>query len=269
MEGVLLARAVQTTDSSPTMNHVLITAGASGIGLAIARAFHATGARVYVCDIDAAALSRAAAELPGLLTGPCDVGDRAQVEAMVAQAVEGLGALDVLVNNAGIGGPTKALHELDPADWDRVLRVNLTGAFDVARLAIPHLIRSGRGAIINMSSAAGRFGYPNRSPYSASKWALIGLTKTLSMELGEHRIRVNAIAPGAVAGERAERVFQGRALISGRTVEEEKLLGLASMSIKELVDPRDIAALAVFLASDAAKTISGQVIPIDGDMQRA
>jgi NAD(P)-dependent dehydrogenase (short-subunit alcohol dehydrogenase family) len=120
-----------------------------------------------------------------------------------------------------------------------------------------------------MSSAAGRFGYAQRSPYSASKWALIGLTKTLSMELGEYGIRVNAIAPGAVAGERAEQVFRRRAEASGRTIDEEKRLGLASMSIKSLVDPTDIAALAVFLASDAARTISGQVIPIDGDMQRA
>ena len=187
---------------------------------------------------------------------------------MVADAAQRLGGLDVLVNNAGIGGPTKPVHELDPAEWDAVLQVNLTGTFDVTRNAIPHLIRSGAGVVINMSSAAGRFGYPNRSPYAATKWALIGFTKTLSIELGDHGIRVNAIAPGAVAGERAERVFQGRAQASGRTLEEEKRIGLASQSLKQLVDPKDIAALAVFLASDAAKSISGQVIPIDGDMQR-
>lgn len=251
------------------MDRVLVTAGAGGIGLAIARAFHAQGARVFICDIDAAALARAAAALPGLLTGRCDVGDRSAVEAMVAEAVRQLGGLEVLVNNAGIGGPTRAVHELDPADWDQVLRVNLTGAFDVARCAIPHLIRAGRGVILNMASAAGRFGYPNRSPYAASKWALIGLTRTLAMELGEHHIRVNAIAPGAVAGERAERVFQGRAQLSGRSVEEEMRLGLANQSLKELVDPDDIGQLAVFLASDAARSISGQVLPIDGNLQRA
>jgi NAD(P)-dependent dehydrogenase (short-subunit alcohol dehydrogenase family) len=251
------------------MNRVLITAGASGIGLAIARAFHATGARVYICDIDVAALERVAGELPGLITRRCNVGDRADVTAMVADAAQRLGGVDVLVNNAGIGGPTKPVHELDPADWDAVLQVNLTGTFDVTRHAIPHLIRAGSGVIINMSSAAGRFGYPNRSPYAATKWALIGFTKTLAMELGERGIRVNAIAPGAVAGERAERVFRGRAQASGRSIEEEKRIGLASQSLKELVDPRDIAQLAVFLASDAAKSISGQVIPIDGDMQRS
>jgi NAD(P)-dependent dehydrogenase (short-subunit alcohol dehydrogenase family) len=250
------------------MNKVLVTAGASGIGLAIARGFHVRGSRVYICDIDTAGMTRAAAEMPGLLSRRCDIGNREEIAAMVADAAARLGGLDVLVNNAGIGGPTKPVCELDPADWDAVIKVNLTGTFDVTRNAIPHLVRS-RGVVINMSSAAGRFGYANRSPYAASKWALIGFTKTLSMELGEHGVRVNAIAPGAVAGERAERVFRGRAEASGKSIEEVKLTALAGQSLKYLVDPNDIAALAVFLASDAAKSISGQVLPIDGDMQRA
>jgi NAD(P)-dependent dehydrogenase (short-subunit alcohol dehydrogenase family) len=259
--------------NSPTQpavaQRVLVTAGAGGIGLAIVRAFHAAGATVYACDIDEPALLRAATELPGLVTRRCDVGDRAAVAAMVADAVQRLGGLDVLVNNAGIGGPTRPVQELDPADWDAVLRINLTGTFDVTRNAIPHLIAARGGTILNMSSAAGRFGYANRSPYSASKWALIGFSKTLAIELGEHNIRVNAIAPGAVAGERADRVFQGRAQLSGRTVAEEIRLGLANQSLKALVDPADIAKLAMFLASDAGKSISGQVLPIDGNMQRA
>jgi NAD(P)-dependent dehydrogenase (short-subunit alcohol dehydrogenase family) len=251
------------------MTKVLVTAGASGIGLAIARAFHREKAQVYICDIDAAGLERAAAEMPGLLTRRCDIGSREEIAAMVADAATKLGSLDVLVNNAGIGGPTRPVRDLDPADWDAVLKVNITGTFDVTRLAIPHLIKSGGGAVINMSSAAGRFGYANRSPYSASKWAIIGFTKTLSMELGQFGIRVNAIAPGAVAGERAERVFQGRVEATGQTLEEVKRAAMAGQSLKALVDPNDIAALAVFLASDAAKSISGQVLPIDGDMQRA
>ncbi|MCC6632144.1 MAG: SDR family oxidoreductase [Gammaproteobacteria bacterium] len=251
------------------MQRVLVTAGANGIGLAIARAFHASGARVYACDIDAAALERAAAALPGVIVRRCNIGDRADTSAMVADCIGRLGGIDVLVNNAGIGGPTAPVHEMNPADWDAVLRVNLTGAFDVSRAVIPELIRAGRGVIINMASAAGRFGYANRSAYAASKWALIGLTKTLSMELGPHHIRVNAIAPGAVQGERVDRVFTGRAQLSGRSVEEERRLGLANQSIPQFVDPADIAQLAVFLASDAARSISGQVLPIDGDMQRA
>ena len=251
-----------------TPQNVLITAGANGIGLALAKAFHAEGARVYICDIDEAALSRTAAALPGLLTRACDVGDRNAVSDMVADAAARMGGIDVLVNNAGVGGPTTPLQDLDPADWDTVIRVNLTGTFNVTRSAIPHLRRSKRGVLLLMSSAAGRFGYPNRSPYAATKWALIGLAKTLAIELGEYGIRVNAIAPGAVAGERAERVFQGRAQASGRSIDEEKRIGLANQSLKELVDPADIAKLAVFLASDAGKSLSGQIIPIDGDLQR-
>ena len=130
------------------MKKVLITAGASGIGLAIARAFHRSGSRVYICDIDAAAMERAASDLPGIRTRLCDVGDRAAVTAMVADAAGRLGGLDVLVNNAGIGGPTRPVHELDPADWDAVVRVNLTGTFDVTRNAIPHLIDSDGGVVI-------------------------------------------------------------------------------------------------------------------------
>jgi NAD(P)-dependent dehydrogenase (short-subunit alcohol dehydrogenase family) len=251
------------------MKKVLVTGGAAGIGHAIARAFHRDGARVYICDIDAAALERAARELPGLLTLRCTVGEREAVTAMVGDAAQRMGGLDVLVNCAGIGGPTRPVQELDPADWDAVVRVNLTGTFDATRAAIPYLIRSDCGVVLNMSSAAGRYGYANRSAYSATKWALIGFTKTLAIELGEHGIRVNAIAPGAVAGERAERVFQGRAQISGRTVAEEKILGLANQSLQALVDPDHIAALAVFLASEAGRSISGQVLPIDGDMHRA
>jgi NAD(P)-dependent dehydrogenase (short-subunit alcohol dehydrogenase family) len=141
--------------------------------------------------------------------------------------------------------------------------------FDVSRLAIPHLKKSKAGCIINMSSVAGRYGFPNRSPYAATKWGVIGLTKTLAMELGEWGIRANAIAPGAVEGDRIVRVFQGRAQISGRSLEEVKADALAAASIKAMVDPKDIAQLAVFLASDAAKAISGQVIPIDNDRQNA
>jgi NAD(P)-dependent dehydrogenase (short-subunit alcohol dehydrogenase family) len=187
---------------------------------------------------------------------------------MVADAARKLGGIDVLVNNAGIGGPTKSVQDLDPDDWEAVLRINLNGTFNVTRNAIPHLIRSGNGVIVIMSSAAGRFGYPNRSPYAVSKWGLIGFTKTLSMELGEHNIRVNAIAPGAVEGERIQRVFKGRSEATGQSLEEVKRVAMANQSIKRLVDPADIAALAVYLASDAAKSISGQVLPIDNDYQR-
>ncbi|HEX8076700.1 MAG TPA: SDR family oxidoreductase [Chthoniobacterales bacterium] len=247
---------------------ILITAGASGIGLHIASAFLEAGDSVYTCDIDADGLKAAAAKLSGLKTGVCNVADRGQVEKMVAEAADMLGGIDALVNNAGISGPTAPVEEVDPDQWEQVLHVNLTGTFNVTKNAIPHLIRSGKGVITIMSSAAGRFGYPNRSPYATAKWGLIGFTKTLSMELGKHNIRANAILPGAVDGDRIQRVFEGRAKATGKSVEEMKSLAMENQSLKYLVNPDEVAALAVFLASDAARSISGQILPIDGDMQR-
>ncbi len=251
------------------MQRVLITAGAGGIGREIAKAFTAQGAKIYVCDLDEAALTAIRKDIPGITAAHCDMASRTAIERMVPEAVAALGGLDVLVNNAGIAGPTQPVDQMPPAEWDKVVAVNLTAMFDVSRLAIPHLKKSKGGCIINLSSIAGRGGFPNRSPYAATKWGVIGLTKTLSMELGEWNIRANAIAPGAVGGERIERVFAGRASISGRSVEEERERAMAVQSIKGFVDPKDIAALCVFLASDAAKAISGQVIPIDNDRRHA
>jgi NAD(P)-dependent dehydrogenase (short-subunit alcohol dehydrogenase family) len=247
----------------------LITAGAAGIGREFARAFTAAGAKVFVCDIDTKALEAIAAEIPGLIAQRCDMSRRADIERMVPEAVARLGGLDVLINNAGIAGMTLPVAEYPPDEWDKVVAVNLTGMFDVTRLAIPHLKQSEAGVIINMSSIAGRYGFQNRSPYAATKWAVIGFTKTLAMELGEWGIRANAIAPGAVEGDRIERVFAGRAQISGKTMDEVRADAMAAQSIKAMIEPKDIAALAVFLASDAAKSISGQVMPIDNDRQRA
>jgi NAD(P)-dependent dehydrogenase (short-subunit alcohol dehydrogenase family) len=247
------------------MQRVLVTAGAGGIGLAITRAFVANGARVFVVDIDEDALGRLAGESPSIQCAVCDLSDRAAIERMVPAAVAGLGGLDVLVNNAGIGGPTAPVADFDPDAWEAVMRVNLGCTFNVTRLAIPHLKNSQAASIIIMSSAAGRFGYANRSAYSTSKWGLIGFTKTLSLELGAFGIRVNAILPAAVAGERMERVLAGRATLSGRTIEEERQAGLAMQSIKRFVEPSEVAALALFLASDAGKSISGQMLPIDND----
>jgi NAD(P)-dependent dehydrogenase (short-subunit alcohol dehydrogenase family) len=248
---------------------VLITAGAAGIGREFARAFAAKGANVFVCDIDENALVSIGKEIPGLIARRCDMSSRADIERMVPEAVTALGGLDVLINNAGIAGLTLPVDQMPPDEWDKVVVVNLTAMFDVSRLAIPHLKKSKAGCIINMSSIAGRYGFANRSPYAATKWGVIGLTKTLAMELGEWGIRANAIAPGAVEGDRIVRVFRGRAQISGRSMEEVKADAMAAQSIKTMIDPSDIAQLAVFLASDAAKSISGQVIPIDNDRQRA
>ncbi len=248
---------------------VLITAGAAGIGREFARAFAANGARVFVCDIDADALAAIAKDIPGVIAQPCDMARRADIERMVPDAVARLGGLDVLINNAGIGGMTLPVADYPPDDWDKVVAVNLTAMFDVTRLAIPHLKQSEAGVIINMSSVAGRYGMENRSPYAATKWGVIGFTKTLALELGACGIRANAIAPGAVAGDRIERMFAGRAQISGRSLAEVRDEAMAQQSIKGMIDAKDIAALAVFLASDAGKSISGQVLGIDNDRHRA
>lgn len=252
-----------------SVQKVLVTAGASGIGRAIALAFANNGAKVFVVDVDASGLSALATASPNIDTAVCDMASRADIERVVPQAVEALGGLDVLVNNAGISGPTSSVENYDPDAWDAVMQINLGGTFNVTRLAISYLKQSRAGSIIVMSSVAGRFGYPNRSAYSVSKWGLIGFTKTLSRELGDSGVRVNAILPGAVEGDRIESVLAGRAQVSGRSVDDERRDAMSIQSLQRFVDPKDIAAMAVFLASDAAKSISGQMLPIDNDMQQA
>jgi NAD(P)-dependent dehydrogenase (short-subunit alcohol dehydrogenase family) len=194
-----------------------VTAGASGIGKEIARAFVAKGARVCVCDINVTAMETAAKDIPGLITEVCDVSKRQDIERMVVAAVKSLGGLDVLVNNAGISGPTAPVEDMDPDAWEMVMNVDLTGTFNVKRLAIPHLKKSNAGVIINMSSVAGRFGYANRSPNCTAKWGLIGFTKTLSTELGALGIRANAILPGATIRNsetgRSEKARQNRVVL--------------------------------------------------------
>jgi NAD(P)-dependent dehydrogenase (short-subunit alcohol dehydrogenase family) len=250
-----------------TAQRVLVTAGAGGIGRAIVEAFTAKGASVFVCDIDAASLEKVEQDFPGVKTIVCDISKRADIEKMVAAAAQAMGGIDILVNNAGIAGPTAPVETMDPDDWAKVVQVNLNGTFTVTHEAIPYLKKSAAGSIINMSSVSGRFGYPNRSAYSTTKWGLIGFTKTLSIELGGDNIRVNAILPGAVDGPRFQNVLKGRAELSGKSIEEETVAALASQSIKHLVNPRHIADLAVFITSESGASISGQLLPIDCDMQ--
>jgi NAD(P)-dependent dehydrogenase (short-subunit alcohol dehydrogenase family) len=249
------------------MKRVLVTGGGAGIGRAIAQRFIDAGDRVLVCDIDEAALAAAAASMPGLSVTRCDVTVSAEIDTLFATLNRELGGLDVLVNNVGIGGPTLAADRLPVTEWQRVLDVNLTGTFEVTSRAIP-LLKASAGTIINLSSAAGRFGYPNRIAYSVTKWGLIGFTKTLSMELGGDDITVNAILPGAVGGDRFKRVIDGRAKLAGKTFEETVDAQMASQSVKRIVDPAHVADLAHFLTTPAGRSISGQMLPIDCDLQR-
>jgi NAD(P)-dependent dehydrogenase (short-subunit alcohol dehydrogenase family) len=251
---------------------VLVTGGAGGIGLAITRAFVAAGARVHVADSNQDAVSALAVEAPrrSAITGSvCDITDLAAVTAMFEDLSTALGGLDVLVNNAGVAGPTAPADEYPAQAWDAVMAVNLSGTFQVTRQAIPLLKRSPAGSIIVMSSLAGRFGYPNRIAYSTSKWGLVGLTKTLALELGPFGITANSIHPGGVQGERVRGVLDARAELSGLTVSQETERALDNQSIRRFTDAADIAALAVFLAGPHARSISGQVLPIDGDSKTA
>jgi NAD(P)-dependent dehydrogenase (short-subunit alcohol dehydrogenase family) len=246
---------------------VLVTAGASGIGLAIATALVEEGARVHVCDVDAKALSAAKAILPTVMTSVCDVSDRASVAALFDTQIKEFGGLDCLVNNAGIAGPTGRVDEISPEDWESTLAVNITGQFNCVRLAVEHLARSDNASIINLSSAAGRLGFGLRTPYAASKWAVIGFTKSLSIELAELGIRANAILPGVVAGDRQDRVLTEKARASGVSLDEMKRRALDRVSVKEMISPRQLADTILFLVSPRARTTSGQAISVCGDLQ--
>jgi NAD(P)-dependent dehydrogenase (short-subunit alcohol dehydrogenase family) len=246
---------------------ILITAGAAGIGLEIAKAFLREGAKVHVCDVDPEALAVLASSHPGLTASHCDVADRAQVSALFDVALAALGGLDVLVNNAGIAGPTGRVEEINPEDWDRCVQVCLTSQFNCARLAIPHLRKSENASIVNLSSAAGKLGFPLRSPYSAAKWGVIGFTKTLAAELGPEGIRCNAILPGIVSGDRIRRVFEAKAQQRGVTFAQMEATMLQYTSMKSYVTPQQIADQVVFIASERGRTISGQAISVCADTQ--
>lgn len=248
---------------------VLITAGAGGIGLSIAKAFADDGARVHIADVNAEAVRATENEYPTISGTVADVGKSEDLDAVFRAVRKRLGGLDVLVNNAGIAGATAPIADYPIETWKAVVDINLTGTFMVTQRAIPLLSQSPAGSIIVMSSLAGRFGYANRVAYSTTKWGLVGLTKTLSLELGPLGITANSIHPGAVAGSRLQSVFEARAGVSGRTVAEETGLAMANQAIKRLVDPADVAALVLFLAGPHARTISGQVFPIDGDSKAA
>ena len=246
---------------------VLVTAGASGIGLAVARAFAGEGARVHVCDVDRAALGALAHSDPALTHSLCDMAERAQVAPMFAEALATLGGLDVLVNTVGIAGPTGRVDEINPEDWDRCVSVNLTGQYNATRLAVAHLAQSPNASIVNFASAAGRLGFALRTPYAASKWAVVGFTRSLAIELGPLGIRVNAILPGIVAGDRIRRVFEAKAQVRGQSFDEVEASALSRTSLHTYIDPAQLADLILFITSPRGRTISGQALSVDGDLQ--
>jgi NAD(P)-dependent dehydrogenase (short-subunit alcohol dehydrogenase family) len=246
---------------------VIVTAGAAGIGREVARAFQREGALVHICDVDRHVLAELASSDPKLKAFLCDVSDREATTRFIDTAAGALGGLDCLINNAGIAGPTGRVEEIPPEEWDRTLAVNITGQFNCVRAAVPHLANSGNPSIINLSSVAGRLGFPLRTPYAASKWAVVGFTKSLAIELGPLKIRVNAIQPGAVEGDRIRRVFAAKAQVRGRSMQAVQEEALSHASIKEMIAPQQLADMIVFLASPRGRTISGQAISICGDVQ--
>jgi len=240
---------------------VAITAGAGGIGRVMADSYAACGAAVFVSDVDDAALASC-----GHRGVRADAGRVAELEAFMDGALSALGGLDVLVNNAGIAGPTARVEDVTPAELDAILQVDLASMFHCARRAIPALRQSG-GSIVNLSSAAGKFGFPLRSPYSAAKWGVVGFTRTLAMELGPDNIRVNALLPGLVDGPRIRSVLRNKAQAAGTSDNEQTERSLSTVALRCFVTQQDIANMALYLCSPFGATISGQAISVDGGME--
>ena len=247
---------------------VLITAGASGIGKAIAKQFAELEAQVHIVDVDEDAIEQCQIDFSDTTQFTCsDVSNQQELEHAFKVHNERFGGLEVLVNCAGIKGPTEFVENIELADWQRCIDVNLLATFMCAKFAVPLLKKNGSGSIINLSSTAGWHGYPLRSPYAAAKWAVIGLTKSLAMELGPFGIRANAICPGTVDGARMDKVIADEARIKGVTEEDIRSMYTKGVSLRTMIQPEDIAQTAIFLASNAASKITGQAISVDGHLE--
>ena len=246
---------------------VLVTGGGAGIGAVIAKAFAEVGGEVFVCDIDPSAVAETNTRGNGITAAVADVARRDDADRIVRDAVDALGGLDVLVNNAGIAGPTGRIEDLDPGQWDDTVSTNLNSQFYFLKGAVPHLKRSTAANIVNLSSVAGRLGYAFRAPYASTKWAIVGLTKSLAIELGPDDVRVNAVLPGVVSGPRMDRVIDARAQATGTSFDEMRETYLSKISLRRMVTMDDVAALVLFLCSPAAANITGQAISVDGNVE--
>jgi len=258
---------MRMTTAKTDRRRILITAAAAGIGHAIALAFHADGADVHAVDVDARAVARMNAAHPGICASIADVADEGAVGGVFDAQIARAGGVDVLVNCAGIAGPTALLEEIALAEWRRCVAVNLDAAFLCCRRAIPLMRAARRGCIINISSTAGWHGYPLRAPYASAKWGLIGLTKSIAMEVGPAGIRANAICPGSIDGARMDRVIAAEAARKKVRAEEIRKQYTDGVSLRTFINARDIADAALFIASEAASKITGQVINVDGHME--
>jgi NAD(P)-dependent dehydrogenase (short-subunit alcohol dehydrogenase family) len=249
-------------DISVKGKRVLITAGAGGIGRAMTDVFYTAGARVHICDVVQEAIDETVKTFPRVTATLADVSKPDEVGQLFANVKKHLGGLDCLINNAGIAGPTGKVEEIPVEEWERCIAVDLNGMFYCTRMAMPLIKAAGGGSVINLSSAAGRLAFPFRTPYSAAKWGVVGFTKSLSMEVGPDNIRVNAIQPGVVEGERIDRVISAKAKAMGISFEEQKKISLERVSMHRMVSPYDIANMALYLASDIGSNITGQAISV-------
>jgi NAD(P)-dependent dehydrogenase (short-subunit alcohol dehydrogenase family) len=264
-----MPRAKQTLRAPRPLKEqrVIVTAAASGIGRAIADRLIAAGAKVAICDVSERFLAGFRKAHPKSPAFFADVASESDVDNFFKAAGKALGGLDALVNNAGIAGPTGGVDEMDPAEWRRCIDVCLTGQFLCARRAVPMIREAGGGSIVNMSSAAGRFGYAYRTPYSAAKWGVVGFTQSLAKELGPDTIRVNAILPGIVAGPRIESVIAARAKQLGVSHKEMTRRYLERVSLRRMVTADDVAATVTFLMSPEGANISGQSVGVCGNVE--
>jgi|TARA_B110000008_G_scaffold217962_1_gene217664 NAD(P)-dependent dehydrogenase (short-subunit alcohol dehydrogenase family) len=250
---------------------VIISAGGSGIGWATAKIFLGRGAYVYLCDIDSKSLNRLnkhPLKNKSLFTYNCDASNEYQVSDFFEKVKKRTKKIDALINNVGIAGPTGSLEKLKSKDWENTLHVDVNSHFYFTKKAIPLIKKSKNGSIVNISSTAGILGFPLRSPYAASKWAIIGITKTLAMELGKFNIRVNAVCPGTIKGNRMKRVIKDKAKFTkiSKKVIEKDFVSMSSM--KQWILEDDIGKMCSFLVSDDSSKVSGQVISVDGHTER-
>lgn len=243
---------------------VFVSAGAAGIGRVIAERFLSEGAQVATCDADASAVADFQADHPQAVSEVADVTSEEEMNNFLGNLEAQWGGVDVVCANAGTGGPAGAIETLNYDDWQRCVATNVHGSFLTCRWAARVMKAQGSGLITLTSSTAGIMGYPMRSPYAAAKWAIVGLTKTLAMELGPFGIRVNAICPGAVEGPRMDRVVANEAVARDMSEDEVRALYVTGVSMKTWVNAEDVANSISFLASDAGRKISGQILAIDG-----
>ncbi|MBW8638736.1 SDR family oxidoreductase [Hoeflea sp. WL0058] len=246
---------------------VLVNAAGGGLGNITARRFAAGGAQVFVSDVDADAVKALEADCEGIVSVPGDAGDEGSVLEIFNTVTQNAGGLDVLINNIGIAGPTCRAEDLSLDDWNESLRVNVTSHFLFARSAIPLMKAQKSGLIVNVSSGSAKVGLPLRLPYVVSKGAVLSLTMNLARELGPDGIRVNAILPGPIRGDRIQRVIDAKADALGMDPEDLAAAMLRYVSMRTLIDPEDISAMIEFLASPHGKHVSGQFIGVDGNVE--